>query len=377
MDFTAALLDTAERLERAERSWSAFIGFDGFVDEIVHAVSTRQSPDAYTPIPTMAAFAKRVGDAAGLSTNIEIVPDQVKLGGNGPIMARALVELGAQITYVGSVGHPEIHPVFAELARTCTVVGVCEPGYTLALEFEDGKLMLGKTISLTDLTWARILERFPLEAMRAAVGRSALVAALNWTMIPYLTEVWEGLLRDCLPALPAGARPFAFFDLCDPAKREDRELVRAIATIERFSEHTRPVLGLNRKEATEVADALGIRLSPSNEAAPLAEIAEALGRRIGVAGVVVHPTREAAVYMDGRLHAVSGPYTSRPKLTTGAGDNFNAGFCFGLVHGFDPRACLILGKGTSGFYVRNGRSPSRAELAEFLRRWAESADAEF
>lgn len=377
MDLSATLTDLAARLEQTEPGWRAFVGFDGFVDEIVRAVDIRYGPDSYKPIETIAAFAQRIADAAGLSTNIELVTEHVKLGGNGPIMARALSSLGAGITYVGSVGRPDVHPIFAELEQAGSVVGVCPPGYTQALEFTDGKVLLGKTTSLAEITWERILDCFPLEAMRSALRESALIAALNWTMIPHLTQVWEGMLRDGIAALPAGVRPVAFFDLCDPAKREPGEIVKALETIERFSERTHTVLGLNRKEATEVANALGLAVAPSNREAPLEAITEALGRKLGIAGVVVHPVSEAAVYTQGSLVKIPGPYTSRPKLTTGAGDNFNAGFCFGLVSGFDPASCLLLGKGTSGFYVRNGRSPSKHELVQFLRTWAAHVDREF
>ena len=49
---------------------------------------------------------------------------------------------------------------------------------------------------------------------------------------------------------------------------------------------------------------------------------------------------------------MEGPYTSNPRLTTGAGDNFNAGFCLGQLLGLSPQQCLITGTGTSGFYVQ-------------------------
>ncbi len=42
----------------------------------------------------MTELAQRIGEAAGLSTNLELVPTQVKLGGNGPIMANALSRNG-------------------------------------------------------------------------------------------------------------------------------------------------------------------------------------------------------------------------------------------------------------------------------------------
>ena len=57
--------------------------------------------------------------------------------------------------------------------------------------------------------------------------------------------------------------------------------------------------------------------------------------------------------------------------------NFNAGFCLAQVLGLDPQASLIAGVGTSGFYVRNRRSPSISELADFLREWSKHGHEEF
>ena len=58
---------------------------------------------------------------------------------------------------------------------------------------------------------------------------------------------------------------------------------------------------------------------------------------------------------------------SNPKLTTGAGDHFNAGFCIGRLLGMDLAESLQIGVATSGFYVRNARSPKLDDLKKFLR----------
>ncbi|MFO7319961.1 MAG: PfkB family carbohydrate kinase [Bacillota bacterium] len=379
-DIQAMLLETARKLEErlGGEKPRALIGFDGFVDEIIDVVATRHSPTSYQRFATIAQLAKRIADAAGLSTNLELVTTQVKLGGNGPIMANALAGLGVDVTYIGSVGYPAVHPVFEEFAAKCRVISICEPGHTDALEFDDGKLMLGKYQTLDQVRWERIVQLIPVPELAEIAGAASLIAAVNWTMLPHLTEVWERFLAEVLPQPEPGARlPIVFFDLCDPAKRQRAELVQALKTIQAFTAKSRPILGLNRKEATEVATALGLEVPPSNRDASLRDITVALGERLGLYGLVVHPTREAAVYMGGAYYHVPGPYTPKPRLTTGAGDNFNAGFCLGQMLGFSPQESLALGAGTSGFYVRNRRSPEGLELPAFLRTWAQNFGSEF
>ncbi len=95
----------------------AVIGLDGFVDEVVHVVDKRTGRDAYTRIETIGEYADRLAQGAGLSTNVEIVPVSRKIGGNGPIFAQGLKNLGVQITYLGSIGDGSPHPVFEDFAE--------------------------------------------------------------------------------------------------------------------------------------------------------------------------------------------------------------------------------------------------------------------
>ena len=134
-------------------SKKALVGLDGFVDEIIAVVDNRYGPDKYEPVATIAALGAKILNAAGASSNYELVVKQRKLGGNGPIMANALASLGLDVTYVGSLGYPNVHPVFHDFAGRARVISIAEPGHTDALEFDDGKLMLGKHESLCDVNW--------------------------------------------------------------------------------------------------------------------------------------------------------------------------------------------------------------------------------
>jgi sugar/nucleoside kinase (ribokinase family) len=127
------------------------------------------------------------------------------------------------------------------------------------------------------------------------------------------------------------------------------------------------VLGVNQKESLEVGAALGLNFKPDTIAANAAALRRALELDI----VVIHPTKNAACATESGEAEMDGPYCSNPKLTTGAGDNFNAGFCVGLLAGLETREVLAAATASSGFYVRNGRSPSTRELAGFLEEWSE------
>ena len=127
----------------------SLVGLDGFVDKIVTPVDKRHGMgEQFEAVETIADLGSRISAAAGKSANLELFPRFEKLGGNGPIMANALLSLGLGVKYVGALGKPSIHPVFEEFAQKTEAISLTEPGITTALEFKDGKIMLGNMVSL-------------------------------------------------------------------------------------------------------------------------------------------------------------------------------------------------------------------------------------
>ncbi len=208
---------------------TAFVGLDGFVDDILHVVDKRESAEKYSRLPTIAQLAQRLAAAAGKSTNIELVSQLTKLGGNGPIMANALASFGLKVTYLGILGYPNLHPVFAEFARRAEVHSIAEPGYTDALEFEDGKIMLGKHQSLKQMNWENILARYGRDKFADKFGTADLVGFVNWTMLTYMSDIWSSVLKEVCPSM-RGPRRKLFIDLADPEKRTREDIRRALTS---------------------------------------------------------------------------------------------------------------------------------------------------
>ena len=353
-------------VERASHL-TAFIGLDGFVDEILHLVDVRHNSQSFDRIPSIAKLAERLAAAAGQSTNLEAVSQRVKLGGNGPIMANALCRFGVAVTYVGALGYPTLHPVFADFAARAEVHSIAPPGLTDAYEFEDGKVMIGKTTQLGEITWENIQLRFGRKKFADKFFSSDLVGFVNWTMIPFMSDIWESLQAELCPADKVKRRKI-FFDLADPEKRTHDDLRRALKLIEKFRTYFDVMLGLNEKEAWEVGAVLGFG-SESRTRSALTQLVRDIRQAAGVDTLVVHPVSYALAATGGDCAIVDGPYIAKPLITTGAGDHFNAGFCLGKVLGLDDEMSLLVGVTTSGFYVRNAQSPRLTDLADMLRNW--------
>lgn len=348
----------------------AVIGFDGFVDEIISIVDKRISKSHYHAVKTIAQFGEKVLRAAGQSSNYELDVKQTKLGGNGPIMANALAAMGMPITYIGSLGYPEPHPVFEEFTRRAKVISIAQPGFTEALEFEDGKLMLGKHQSLKDVNWENIAARVGIDQLTRLMSQAKLVGAVNWTMLPQMSQIWEQMLTDVLPKI-GGKGITLFVDLADPEKRTHEDIGQAMKLLAQFQKHVQVILGLNLKESTTIADVIGVTVKASpDEIEPgervIEDTARAIRQKLGLACVVIHPRRGAAAATSEQTAKFAGPFVQHPKISTGAGDHFNAGFCLGRILGLSLEESLCCGVGTSGYYVRSAKSPSAGELSEFI-----------
>ena len=357
----AELTGARNRLSKS----NVLVGFDGFVDTILHVVDKRESASKFDRLANMDAFAKRISAAAGFSANFEFVTQMVKLGGNGPIMANALGTYGTPVTYVGNLGAPAIDPVFAAFAKRATVYSIADPGCTDAIEFHDGKLMCGKLESLKDVNWPNLIRHIPEEKLTGIFSGSSLIAMVNWTMLPNMSAILQKVLTRIAPKLE-GVKRWVFFDLADPAKRTSADIEALLKLVTKFEKYFNVILGLNLQESRQIGTVLGITLADEsfeNVTVHAAEIREALG----IHTVVIHPTSfAAAADATGAAHAV-GPFTPKPKITTGAGDHFNAGFCTGRLLDAGLAESLQLGVATSGYYVRHAKSPRLDDLKKFLQ----------
>lgn len=368
-----AAADDLEEAARAGRLPAALVGFDGFLDAIYDVVDRRRdmSPRGYERIRTISAFSARVAAAAGRSANVELVRREERFGGNGPLMAGALGALGAAVSFLGAVGREEdpavLHPAYEPLAARCHRVAPIAPtARTDALEFDDGKIMFNHPANVQAVTWERLMDAVGLDGLIREVDGAALIGITNWTIVGGVESIWEGLIRDVLPKVRPAPRRL-FIDLSDPAKRTDSDIARAIGILRRLDTLIPVTLGLNLAEAERIAAVVKVG-KVSIEGPSLADSAGDLRKAIGVCCVVVHPRDGAAGALADQVAWFDGPFTQKPRLSTGAGDHFNAGFALGQASGLALAECLATGCACSGAYVRDGASPGMDRLCRFLRR---------
>lgn len=335
------------------------VGFDGFVDEICDVVDERLTASSYRPVKTITDYSSKVAKYAGLSMNIEIVPTMIKLGGNAPIMANCLSELGNSIDFIGAIGKKRIHHLFQDFSQKCrNCFSVSDPGHTDALEFSDGKIMLGKIEPMDLVNWDNILTMIGRGKLEEIIQEAELISFNNWTLIFGMNGIIEGFTE---LLAQSNHKPYIYFDLSDPTKRDRQDIREAMYYISQIQNVGKVILGLNKNESDLISQIL------KKQEANLSDRAMMIKETLGLYACVIHDIKGASCGYENKGKWLDGPFTPKPRLSTGAGDNFNAGYCYGLLKGLTPEESLITGVCTSGFYVREKHSPTSDQLISFIK----------
>jgi hypothetical protein len=343
-----------------------FIGFDGFVDHLYHAVLKRMDRKAYLPFPTLKEFGGKIEEASFKSCNIESVLLHSGLGGNAPLVTLGLSSFDVSINLVGCLGYPSIHPLFNPLQKENVVLNsIGEPGTTLAYEFNDGKLLLGTMNDVLRLSFEECLSRYP--DFLKILEKAAFLVTLNWTMSPMVQEFWFYLLKQPKAMF---AEHSLFIDFADPRKRPTEDLVQGIAMIQELSERMNCYISLNLSEADALLSAFNEKTTSNLE-----EKAFILSERMPKTTLYIHTAREVLGITTMAMERLQVPYTEKPFRLTGAGDMFNAGLLAALCENLNLRNQLIKGLATSGIWIRKGIPGSKKEVLRFESLYDHSFEA--
>ncbi len=344
------------------QSKTVCVGFDGFVDYVIRPVKTREDENNCTYFSTIDQFGEKITSLAGRSGNIELIINSTDFGGCGPHYANGLANMGVGCTCIGALGYPEKNPVFA-LNENCKTITVSEPGYSYVFEFGDGKVIMSDIEKISRLRWNDLIERISVDEMVELFDSADIITLVNWSYLVHFHEIYEKFLEIVMPKLSKKDRKI-YIDIADCAKRQPEEIKAALKMFGRYSEYAPTYLGLNKSEAMVMHSVLC-----EGEYEGSLPIARAIKEFSGIGTVIIHPVDSSAAVYDGGEVEVQGILCEKPKKTTGGGDNFNSGFCAGLLAGLDIKSCLVSGMTTSYLYVKNGKCNTFEDICEAMEMY--------
>jgi len=340
----------------------ATLGFDACIDNIVRVVSDIQENNETNYFNSSSQFGEYLVNLENRSCGIELRTLQSKIGGNMVITANALGNLGFKIDCLGTFGIPDILPVFRSMSSNCTLHSIGEAITTTALEFNDSKVMMFDPEPYNKLTWEDIKELTGTDFLKQIFSGKQLVSLLNWSEIKNSSRIWKGILDEILPFIDQSeTRPYLFTDFSDCSRKSKKEIQYAIELLASFRNYFKIIISLNQNEANLIAKAMDVSLSNENEI-----FIDALFHAIHADVLTIHRLNDAFAY-DGISFAMCDTFLCKePTILTGGGDNFNAGFCFAQINGFDIFQSLLVANAVSGYYVKTGISPNIDSLINFL-----------
>ncbi|MCI9149758.1 MAG: hypothetical protein HFI42_04555 [Lachnospiraceae bacterium] len=344
-----------------------FAGFDGYIDVLAKPVQRSSQQGDLLFFETISEFGAYLQTKAAKSCSVELHKIAKKAGGNAVIFSQVISGLGVNTSCTGAFGYPQMLKDFTQTNDRLQLISVSEPGYCTALEFSDGKVMLGENGDLNELDYDQIQERVGRDRLCRLLDQADVIALMNWSEVPNSTGIWQGLLDHIFPALSRQRRRSIFIDISDCSRRCMEEIREMIFLLRRFAAYGDVTLSLNQNEFDRVAEAL---LPPRGR-----EDTQADGKSILQAGgftyLILHRLDGAMAFHQSEAIFVPNHRVASPVISTGGGDNFNAGFVFGRISGMDLPAALFFANAVSSYYVAYGRNPNQADMRDYICQLAE------
>jgi hypothetical protein len=359
-----AINEIVKRLSKAEKpEYKVLLGFDACIDIILRAVRRKEENRETEYFTNIRQYGEYLIQHENMSCGIELETRVSKTGGNMVITGNALGNLGIRTDCIGTFGFPDILPVFRSMSPNCTLHTIGDTITASALEFNDSKIIMFDPGPYSTIDWEGIKNQLGIERIKQLFSGRQLAALLNWSEMEKSSLIWKGIYEEVFPSLKQEEIPAAVFaDLSDCSRKSAEQIKSAISILANFRKCSRVILSLNRNEAGIIARALNIADNISDD-----EFIRKLYTACNVNEIVIHRTEDAIVFNGKMFEKCSTFFCREPKILTGGGDNFNAGYCFAGLYGFDLFQSLLLANAVSGYYVKTGISPDPGQLIDFLR----------
>lgn len=373
LDTLKLLKSKLSSLEQIASSKSCFLGFDGYVDSLYDLVQERVNNREWLRMESMRTFGELVLNVSGSSANVERVLKKRIFGGFASNSCRALSALGVRVYLVAALGYPSLNEYYKQDSNV-TSFPIANPGETVALEFNDGKIMITDFQNIYNINWNSLLSRVPQDQLIEIINNSNILGFGHWALVPSLNDIWDNLVQNIFPNVKELKKKLFFVDIADIKKRKVEDIIEMGNILQKVNEHIPVILCANDQEAKKLSEVfLNIEIIDisKNNFKDFIELGKNLNNVLKLSGFVIHSPHFATISTLDEHFWVTEAYTSKPKFTTGAGDHFHSGTILGLSCGLTPAEAILMGNTLAAIFVRTGNSPNFSLLMEFLHRYME------
>jgi sugar/nucleoside kinase (ribokinase family) len=350
---------------------TAFLGFDGYIDSLYSLVEHRIDSKEWRRMESMKTFGDLLINISGSSGSIERVLKKRIFGGFAPNTSRAMSTLGAHTYLVGALGVPKLNQ-FYERQINEKIYSITEPGETLGLEFDDGKIMITDFAPILSIDWRKLTQSISIEKMGALLDNSKILGFGHWALVPNLNEIWRHFIFDIFPSLNNLESKLFFVDIADIRKRKSSDIKDLIKVLQEVETFMPVMLSVNDQEASLISKNLdNVKIiDPHNPGfVDYIEGGLNLNKEINISYFVIHSPHFATISTKNEHYWITEGFTSKPKYTVGAGDHFHTGVALGLSCNFSPMESILIGNALTAIFVRTGISPNYNQLKDFIFRY--------
>jgi len=368
-----SLINKINTFKNSASNKSCFLGFDGYVDSLYSVVESRINSKDWTRMESMKTFGELMVNVAGSSANIERVLKKRIFGGFAPNTCRALNALGVKVSLVAALGSPEFNEFYNPLPEVESI-SITNPGNTLGLEFDDGKVMITDFEPILSITWKSIVEKIEREKFIQLIDSSDIMGFGHWALLPNLNEIWLHFLNDLFPSISNLENKIFFVDTADIRKRSKKDIKHLIRILKKINNQVHVMLSMNDLEAMYLSKALdnvkNIVIN-KNKFDGFINGGKWINNEAGLSYLAIHSPHFATISTSEDHYWVTEGFTSKPKFTVGAGDHFHSGTALGLSCNLTPSESILIGNSLAAIFVRTGSSPNNKQLSQFLNRYME------
>ena len=339
---------------------NAAIGFDAFIDKIYRPISSQEN-ESVNYYKTIEDFGDKLKQSAGLSCDIGIELEAIQPGGNAPLFANSLGHLGINTDCISPID--EYEKIFNKyISKNCNIYSIGKPALSFVLEFFDGKIMLGDTHTFRNIDYNKIKNEVG-DKIYDILDNYELISMVNWSHFDNMTSIWEKIIYYLNKNKDNKKEQTLFIDLADTSSRSIKDIKKMLKLLNDFRDYYQVILGLNENETRDLGNKL-----MKNNFKNVINVGKHLVYKGFVDEVVIHPVAEAYLINKSNIVRVTVPKVESPVLTVGGGDNFNAGFSWGILNNFTHQESLILGAVNARLFVKKGSSPSINYLCNYLSK---------